>query len=357
MEIAIHIDTSLFGPVELGRVRSFTGILLIFLVAFFGVYTAQATLLGSPANAQTPTPTPRLDLPSGGYVLLPSSEVTAGSKKDDALGTILAFVSSIAWPVVILIVALSLANMPEFRDFLKRVFRQSTQLTIANFQIQMNEKASATLEDLGKLLEEVPKTHEKWLSCSNLQRQFEYVVLDIKHYLTSKIGNQLSKEDVGKFRFTLYVRDVILAHSVRQLVNYLGNGRGGKGRIFSERYGIIGKAWRSERSQKANEPYSADDLIEKWGMTSAETNDTTGGKTIFLAVCIKNTRGLVGVLYADSTESQLFERNAPKTINEVFEDFEAKVNEFSAQRGLTEALSKLEEARTSVEQFDPYARN
>jgi len=66
----------------------------------------------------------------------------------------------------------------------------------------------------------------------------------------------------------------------------------------------------------------------------------------------------VGVLYADSTGSKLFapERMAGKSRDEVFGSFEAKVNQFSEERGLTEGLFDLEKARTSVEQFEPYGR-
>jgi hypothetical protein len=277
------------------------------------------------------------------------------------LGVVSSLVSAIAWPVVALIIALQLLKKAGASVFIERVFRRTTELSVLGWQIKMSEGATATIDDLGKLIAQVPETHKEWVANSHLHTQFDLTIGDLKTYLTTDIcdsGPPLSQEDFGRFRFTLHVPDVVLEHSLRHLVAYVGSDRGKAGRLFSARRGIIGKAWRLHISQhEAKKRYTEEDLIADWGMTRPEAKDTTGGKKVYLAVCIKNKRGLpLAVLYADSSDSALFkpERIGERSPEHVFDLFEKKVLEVSRERGLTASLLALERARLKVKQFDPY---
>jgi hypothetical protein len=78
-------------------------------------------------------------------------------------------------------------------------------------------------------------------------------------------------------RATVYVPDIVFENYLYQLTDYFPDpGAGGKaGRLFSQRFGIIGRAWRlSEPMGRGNVIHSADNkerqLVEHWGMTYEE---------------------------------------------------------------------------------------
>lgn len=220
------------------------------------------------ASAAASTPSPKKDheagpstnaplkesrlakLPGGAYVLLPltdAAQLTVGDKKETAEVTalVVSFLTSVAWPAVVVLVTWWLLKAPQIQVFLTRVSRGITQLSVAGLEIKLSEGATATLEDLHKLIGQIPETHKEWVSNSHLGPQFQMVVSDIKNYLTTPScdsGDPLQPADFASFRFTLHVPDVLLTHSFRQLVDYIGRKRGGAGRIFSMRIGIIGKA-------------------------------------------------------------------------------------------------------------------
>ena len=314
----------------------------------------------------TPNQSPQLHLPSGGYVLIPSEQVVTSTRKEDRFvqyaGAVSSLLATIAWPSVVLVVALFLLRKADFQNFISRIFRQTTQLTVANFEIRMNQQGTATIDDLRNLIAQVPETYRDWLDSSSIETQFGYFHSDLEKYLTTfrDSGRPLTGSDFRQFRFTLHVADVILAHSLRQLVDYVGNDEFKSGRLFSIRHGIIGRAWRLERSEfVAQHSYSEDQLVEQWGMTRAEAKATTGQKNVFLAVCIKNARGhMLAVLFGDSADSELFKpaRIGTTPPEVVFSRFEQKVNELCIFHGLTESLDELENARRKVKQFDPYGR-
>jgi hypothetical protein len=328
----------------------------------------QAPAVQRPAEdkAVTNAATPVQNLPSGGYVLLPSAEVSVSAKKEnvfvESVNVATSLFAAIAWPVAVLIVALRCLKTPQVMDLLNRIFLRTTQLTVLGLEIKLNESGTATLSDLQNLIDQVPETHRDWVANSHLTTGFEQVVSGIKEYLTTSrcdSGPPLDQKDFGQFRFTLHVPDVLLAHSLRQLVGYMGNDRGKAGRIFSERHGIIGKAWRLQRSDYVSQHgYTEDQLVELWGMTRSEAKDTTGGKNIFLAVYIKSQQGVpLAVLYADSTDSELF-KTSRTTLEEdkVFDRLNNEVFRLSKEHGLIESLEKLENTRIKLPQFDPYER-
>jgi hypothetical protein len=325
----------------------------------------------APSNSAALKESPLAKLPGGGYVLLPltdAAQLTAGGKKEwtEALPPlVVSLLTSIAWPVAAVLITWWFLKTPQIQVFLTRASRRVTELSVAGLEIKLSEGATATLEDLQKLMGQIPDTHKDWVSYSRLGPKFQMVVSDIKNYLTTAAcdsGKPLQTSDFALFRFTLHVPDVLLTHSFRQLVDYVGSQRGGAGRIFSMRIGIIGRAWRMERSEYVpSDIYTEDELIEKWGMTRAEAHDTTGGKKIHLAILIKSAQKLpLAVLYADATESKLFDSSRASVSgnnlsnDEIFKRLEKIVTDSSDSNGLTKSLGDLEDARAKVQQINLY---
>jgi hypothetical protein len=273
-----------------------------------------------------------------------------------------ALLGSVAWPTVALIIVFRLLKMPQVAVLLTHVSRRVTEVSVAGVQLKLSEGAAATLDDLKKLLGTIPETHQEWVKNTHVEEEFQLVISDFRdHYLSTSSGSaaQIELSDFGNFRFTLHVPDVLLTHSLRQLVDYVGDDRGGGGRMFSSRRGIIGLAWRLQQSQhKSHAPsYSETDLIEKWGMTRAEAKDTKGGRSVFLAFVIRSEAGLpLALFYADAKETKLFDSFRINASSEeaVFANLERIVLESCKKRGLQASLEQLEKVRVTLKQVDLY---
>jgi hypothetical protein len=126
------------------------------------------------------------------------------------------------------------------------------------------------------------------------------------------------------YRATVHVPDVVFKRFLYQLVDYYPGG-GGRGRRFSERYGIIGRSWRLKESiGEGNALRVADPLetantdpekiirtlIEEWGMTRAEAENSTRSRPSVLCVVLfsveHNTKVPVGILFMDSEKQDAF---------------------------------------------------
>lgn len=343
---------------------------------------AASSPAGVPAGAAVPAAWPVVTVGDARYLLVPASALPTADKKEKDEGAfaqatalisaLVPLAAAVAWPLASLWLAWWLLQAPQVQFLLSRVSRRITQLNVAGLEIKLSEGAAATLEDIQKLIRQVPETHKDWVSNSHVGPQFQLVVSDLKHLLTVRglyHGQPLTDKEFGRFRFTLHVPDVLLAHSFRQLVDYIGDRSGGAGRIFSMRMGIIGKAWRSGRSEFVpHYSFTDEDLIEQWGMTRAEAEGSSRGKNIYLAVLIESAAGLpLAVLYADADQSPLFSNSHVAAVQalhpglglkearrEIFHAFETEVLAFFKTRKLLQSLEALEDARIKVPQIDLY---
>lgn len=348
---------------------------------------AASSPAGVPAGAAVPAAWPVVTVGDARYLLVPASALPTADKKEKDEGVLaratalinalVPLAAAVAWPLASLWLAWWLLQAPQVQFLLSRVSRRITQLNVAGLEIKLSEGAAATLEDIQKLIRQVPETHKDWVSNSHVGPQFQLVVTDLKAHLTGnapaglRYGDALSSDDFARFRFTLHVPDVLLAHSFRQLVDYIGFSRGGAGRIFSMRTGIIGKAWRSGHSECVpDDSFNEQDLIEKWGMTRAEAQDTSRGKKIYLAVLIQSDAGLpLAVFYSDADRSALFDARHVDAVRnhlmqpglgtaeaqqKIFTALADRILEFCKSRKLLESLEALEDARIKVPQIDLY---
>jgi hypothetical protein len=303
-----------------------------------------------------------------GSVTIPLSEYQkltgAAGKSDDSWGkALLGFVVALAWPLTALLLAWRISAMQGVQIALNKIVQGISQLKVAGFEIELNAAAAATLEDVEKLLSQVPETHRDWVANSHIRTQFQLVFEDIKRYLRTDNPNftPIAEDDFGQLRFTLHVPDVLVTNSLRQLVGYLGCDRGGAGRVFSSRTGIIGQAWRLMESKHVpNNTFGVPDLITQWGMTYAEASCTKGGKVLHMAIIIKSTNGVpLGVLYGDSakTDSTLFDsaRRKGDPAMDIWSELERHIRDACSNRELTASLEELEKTRVKVRQIDFYA--
>lgn len=285
----------------------------------------------------------------------------SSTKQQGVIGDIAELLRSIAWPLAALAALFVLVRNEQIGIVLRKLSQRATHINVAGLEIKLNAGAQATIEGVERLVRQVPETHQEWISHSHISSEFHRVVSGLRDYLCSHTPDfdiALTREEFDQFRFTIHVPDVVVGHALRQLVNYLGADRGGSGRIFSIRRGIVGLAWRLEESTSEDRRYTEDELVEKWGMTRLEAKDTKStDKAELIACVVKNQQGMpLAVLYADAKQSSLFKttRIAPLTKQQAFARIDAKVQELCKQSGLTSSLLELERARIKVGQLEVF---
>lgn len=127
----------------------------------------------------------------------------------------------------------------------------------------------------------------------------------VKNAIVSNVGS-----GIKGFRGTIHVNDVIFPDYLYQLVDYYPNG-GGAHRRFSQRYGIIGRSWRSKISHGTGDAFagagSVGVLIENWGMTEEEAHgQQVNTRPSCLSVVVRHQSIPMGILFIDSTDKNAF---------------------------------------------------
>lgn len=347
----------------------------ILTMAFAVVVPSLALAVASKqAKPTSPTRNESSRLPNeqaaGSYVLVPVDDLALVRKatpnvvapnSSDWGASIAAVAGAIMWPIVTLFLVLAMLRAPQIQVLLNFLNRRTSQIAILGVEIKLNDAAEATIDDLKTLVEKVPKSHQAWVHNTHLLEQFRCVTGELKTYLETKHPGYLralcNEDELKKLRFTLHVPDIVFSHSVRQLVDYIGCGRGGAGRLFSVRRGIIGLAWRLQASKYQNQNFNEDELVEMWGMTRLEANDTSSGKTLLMAFVLKDHRKLpVGLLYVDGDIPSFFDstRIGKLNANQVFSRIDQRVADSASNSGLISSLGELEKARVGVKQLDIY---
>ena len=105
-------------------------------------------------------------------------------------------------------------------------------------------------------------------------------------------------------RTTVHVPDIIFQDYLYQLLDYYPRGEGAH-RRFSQRYGIIGRSWRSNESHGTGDAFAdaqgkEQALVEQWGMTRQEAHGKLKAKSSCLSVLLRANGIMVGILYLDS---------------------------------------------------------
>ncbi|SIT18886.1 GAF domain-containing protein [Achromobacter sp. MFA1 R4] len=103
---------------------------------------------------------------------------------------------------------------------------------------------------------------------------------------------------------------------IEQIVNYAGSRGEGVGRIFSIHTGITGRAIRNKKplvmsSQNGTEEQLRGELVQEWGYTESEARRLGPGRYSAMAVPVLDRSGQhpIGVIYLDSSDRALFERD------------------------------------------------
>jgi hypothetical protein len=150
---------------------------------------------------------------------------------------------------------------------------------------------------------------------------------------------RLSQFESLQIRATIHVQDLLFEDALYQLLDYYPSQRFGRGRSFSSRSGMIGKAWRLGESQYAEVvPVDQERLILDWGMTRAEADRAGLGRKSFGCVVLRGADEKLGLVYFDSPFPKAFGNDKD---DQLWIDLEANITKGAADTGLIADLSAL----------------
>jgi hypothetical protein len=115
----------------------------------------------------------------------------------------------------------------------------------------------------------------------------------------------------ANIRSTIYVPDILFDETLYQLLDYYPptQDSGKRGRIFSARYGMIGRSWRLEQSDvNGTVSTNPEDLVRSWAMTRKEAKEAALERKSFACILLKNASDeCLGVFYMDSLPERVFD--------------------------------------------------
>lgn len=229
----------------------------------------------------------------------------------EALGTV-------AWPIVAVIALGVLVLNRQLRRGLTRLLRRVNKVKGGPLELEFSAEAakdvSASIRD--DLMD------FKAAASSEYDRQARAHDLDQRLRAAVDALRQSGTVAADSVRATVHVPDVVLRGYLYQLLDYQPD-ETGRGRRWSERYGILGRAWRMRQSIYANHALgniqpalergqAEEELIRNWGMNREEAERSASGaaRQSFICIILRVQTRQVGVLYLDSSSQSIFGRAA-----------------------------------------------
>jgi hypothetical protein len=236
----------------------------------------------------------------------------------------------LVWPLTLLTAMCFVAYNPR----LGRIFGFGTRLvkkiTAGGVQIEINSETVELVQRQlhGTFQELITGAAEEYERIAEIQ--------DVPTLLKNAIvANALT--GAKGLRGTIHVNDVIFPDYLYQLVDYYPRG-GGAHRRFSQRYGIIGRSWRSKTSHGTGDAFagagSVEALVENWGMTEEEAQGQVNARPACLSVIVRYHSIPMGILFIDSVAKDAFGDDAAALA------LAQKIEKSPAVTQLGEALSR-----------------
>lgn len=247
-------------------------------------------------------------------------------------------------PAALLLIFFYLFFSERAPERLKELFRGFKSVEVgptgAKFEFGDGEEAKARTEGAFDEFRRAAKLrYEWWVDKKGIRQKLERVIEGVAAHFAA------NGKTLPDYRCTIHVPDIVLADTLSQLLDYLPAGAG-RGRIFSVRFGLIGKVWRLLKAETLGEVPKASTgavdkarLVQEWGMTMAEAERAARDRPSFLCVPLLDEKeGGVGMFYMDAKEANAFQITG-KADTELHT---LVVNECRS-RGLTEALAKMKD--------------
>jgi hypothetical protein len=235
----------------------------------------------------------------------------------------------ISWPVVVLFLVLYLAISKNAARRIAGLFSPFRSVKLFGAEFVLSEEVARNADEAIEVYrKQVRREYDRRIEVFGLRDKLENVV---ESHVMDVLGGM---QNVPNFRCTIHVPDILFAETLYQLLNYYPKG-GGRGRTWSFRFGIVGRAWRSGGNDiQGSVPTDAQTLLSAWGMTREEAAAAGQGRKSFACVVLKVEGGTpVGMFYMDSTKEYAF----PEPQQQLVE----AIHEGCKKSGLTSDLDKL----------------
>jgi hypothetical protein len=223
-------------------------------IAFF-MFTATASVAQQPSVPPAPSPQPRgavpkpaRSTPSPGIVGIPNPNITlscppspSGIEPKCELADVL---GAVAWPIVALLGLAAVVLNRQILRGLAKTARGLSRLKGGPVELEFSPDAAKDVtasisQDLADFKLVAQREYDRQAQARDLKQGLKAALTALVREVPS-IGNK-------NFRATIHVPDVVFAGYLYQAIDYVPDG-GGSGRRWSERYGILGRAWRMKKS-------------------------------------------------------------------------------------------------------------
>ncbi|MCW5658871.1 MAG: hypothetical protein KIT60_14305 [Burkholderiaceae bacterium] len=254
-------------------------------------------------------------------------------------------VSALAWPVTSLVILAGILFDRRLRRGLSRLLRRVSKVKGGPLELEFSAEAA---QDVKASISEDLKDYTL-AAVSEYDRQARAHDLDaLMRVAVAEVSSSVPSMQDKDFRVTTHVPDVVFAGFLYQLLDYQP-GSSGRGRRWSERYGIIGRSWRLNKSIFANNALGAGatnredrihELLRLWGMSRAEAEEgAKGSRQSFLCVILRMQQKPVGLLYFDAADSNVF-KDASSVPNAPEGEAKVALEKLPAVSHLAESVDK-----------------
>lgn len=265
----------------------------------------------------------------------------------------------IAWPVATLIMfGFFIWNLRPIGDALRRA-PLIRSIKFGGLEVEIDRNSLDELKESTDktFLELIKKTDSEICRFASSLGIFETIKAAAENLKTNLPRHTPSEIEKANLRVTLHIADAVFVDHLYQLSNYyhaeksevFWQGDTGAGRRFSIRYGIIGLAARTEKSQAVGDAFQGNQderqaLIEYWSMLPSQAA-AAQKKPSCLAIVLRSpeTGAFVGILYADAEIENFFGDKDGAL------EFAEKCLEFSAVKRLAKDLGELKIIRAQFE--------
>jgi hypothetical protein len=249
------------------------------------------------------------------------------------------FVRAIAWPVVALAAIAAVIFSGTLRGWLVELVRRIRKVSGWGVDVELSERVSNEVKELteeafGAFRRRVTTEFDRLVHTYRIDVKRKRLVDEYMRPLLEQRG----RRGLGDVRCTVHIEDVLFTETLYQLLDYYPPSTGPRGRTFSIRFGIVGKAWRSRSDQvEGHVPVDRDQLIRDWGMTWDEVAWAGHGRQSFACIVLRDAHGEpVCIVYFDSLDEDAFGANEQEQsqLVELLRDGAARI-------GLTNDIARI----------------
>lgn len=225
------------------------------------------------------------------------------------------------WPLTILVALWIVARSESSFWLILGLFGFLRKIKLFGAEIELNEqtkrKIQSAANEIDIALREYKDRVDKELTRIVARYQIEQT---LSKFIDSDLLKVFAAKRDGTFRCTIHVPDPIRYGRLYQLIDYCPTGSG-RARTFSNRFGIIGKVWRTEVTILENDllplgslpggmthEQEIDKVMSDWGMDRREAESALKHRSYCCFPLVhENTK--LGLLYMDAAQKDAFDKS------------------------------------------------